>query len=250
MGILVGEKMDTKDKNLSEVKRIAFFGDSLTEGFPGASYFEILKKRLPNCNLLNYGKGGDTVISLYQRLKSSQPNEPVDIAFLWVGVNDVFVKISSSYPIIKILKKQPWVREHEKFEHYYHLILEILCQGAKRIITVPPLFMGEDINNSWNKEIAELSGIIEKASASYENVEYLDLRKIIFPKLKDKKVSEYLPESATRVALDVILLKQKEQYDKKSSERGLLFTLDGVHLNSRGAEIVANIFLELIKVTK
>ena len=115
------------------------------------------------------------------------------------------------------------------------------------MITVPPLFMGEDMNNQWNKEIEELSRIIEKVSASYENVEYLDLRKIIFPKLVDQNVSEYLPESATRVALDVILLKQTEQIDKKSSERGLIFTLDGVHLNSRGAELVAEIFMETIK---
>lgn len=240
--------MDTKDKSHSNEPSIAFWGDSLTEGFPGASYFEILKKRLPEYDLINYGKGGDTVISLYRRLKSFQLNEPVDMAFLWIGVNDVFVKISSSYPIIKTINKQPWSREHEEFERYYHLTLEILCQGANRVITVPPLFMGEDINNSWNKDIEELARIIEQVSASYENVEYLDLRKIIFPKLVDMKVSEYLPESATRVALDAILLKQMGQIDKKSAERGLFFTLDGVHLNSRGAEIVAETFLEFIKL--
>jgi lysophospholipase L1-like esterase len=242
--------MDTKDKNHSEEKRIAFFGDSLTEGFPGASYFEILKKRLPGYKLFNYGKGGDTVISLYQRIKNLKLSDPFDIAFLWVGVNDVFVNIAPSYPIIKTVNRQPWSREHEEFEHYYHLTLELLCQGANRIITVPPLFMGEDIDNRWNKEIEELSGIIEKASASYENVEHLDLRKIIFPKLNNKNVSGYLPESATRVALDLILLKQKEQIDKKSSERGLLFTLDGVHLNNRGAELVADVFLETIKTQR
>lgn len=240
-------KMDAKDKSYSNEPSIAFWGDSLTEGFPGASYFEILKKRLPEYKLFNYGKGGDTVVSLYRRLKSLQLNEPVDIAFLWIGVNDVLVKISSSYPIIKTINKQPWSSEHEEFERYYHLTLEILCQGANRVITVPPLFMGEDINNSWNKDIDELARIIEQVSASYKNVEYLDLRKIIFPKLIDMKVSEYLPESATRVALDAILLKRMGQIDKKSAERGLFFTLDGVHLNSRGAEIVAETFLEFIK---
>ena len=240
--------MDTKDNSHSNERSIAFWGDSLTEGFPGASYFEILKKRLPGCKLFNYGKGGDTVVSLYHRLKSLQLNKPVDIAFLWVGVNDVFVNISPSYPIIKTINKQPWSREHEEFEHYYRLTLELLYQAATRVITVPPLFMGEDINNQWNKEIEALSRIIEKVSASYENVAYLDLRTIIFPKLVDQNISEYLPESATRVALDVILLKQTEQIDKKSSERGLLFTLDGVHLNSRGAETVADIFLEMIQL--
>ncbi len=51
------------DNNHSEARSIAFWGDSLTEGFPGASYFEILKQQLPEDKLINYGKGGDTVIA-------------------------------------------------------------------------------------------------------------------------------------------------------------------------------------------
>ena len=54
--------------------KIAFFGDSLTEGIPGASYFQILKDRLPNENLINFGKGGDTVISLYRRVRELDTN--------------------------------------------------------------------------------------------------------------------------------------------------------------------------------
>ena len=45
--------------------RIAFFGDSLTSGVPGSSYFAILRDRFPDDTLLNFGKGNDTVVSLY-----------------------------------------------------------------------------------------------------------------------------------------------------------------------------------------
>ena len=93
----------------------------------------------------------------------------------------------------------------------------------------------------------ELSEIIERVSASDKSVEFLDLRKIIFPKLKDKSVSDYIPTSAVKVLLDVLLLKQRDEFDRKSADRGLFFTLDGVHLNSSGAEIVAESFLETIK---
>jgi lysophospholipase L1-like esterase len=107
--------------------------------------------------------------------------------------------------------------------------------------------MGEDANNRWNQELGALSRIISQVSDLFTGVKYLDLRENIYPQLNDKKTSAYLPTSLTRIGLDTILLKGKEQIDKKSYERGLIFTLDGVHLNSRGAELVADIFLETIQ---
>jgi len=239
--------MSEKAAEQQSQRRIAFFGDSLTEGFPGVAYFEILKNRLPEYKLLNYGKGGDTVISLYRRIKDTQLDEPIDMAFLWVGTNDVFVKISMTHHVFKTLSNKPWVSNPEEFERYYRLTLDILCQHTNKIITVPPLFMGEDVNSKWNQELGGLSRVIEQVSDSYAKVKYLNLRKIIFSILNDQKPSEYLPTSLTRIALDTVLLKQKEQIDKKSVERNLFFTLDGVHLNSNGAEIVAATFLETIK---
>jgi lysophospholipase L1-like esterase len=103
------------------------------------------------------------------------------------------------------------------------------------VITVSPLILGEDLNKIWNREFERLSQIIEELSASYENIECIDLRMVFIPKLKGKGISEYLPKSAGRIALDTLMLRQREQIDEKSSERGLFFTLDGVHLNSTGA---------------
>ena len=242
--------MDTTDNKHLSKRSIAFWGDSLTEGFPGASYFEILKQRLPEDILINYGKGGDTVLSLYRRLKRTHLNQPVDIAFLWVGVNDIFVKLSGSYLVYKTILNQPWGKNLEEFERYYRLTLEYLCQHANRVLTVSPLFLGEEPNSGWNQELGALSRIIERVSDPFPKVKYLDLREIIYPQLNDKKTSVYLPTSLTRIGLDTVLLKQNAQIDKMSSERGLVFTLDGVHLNSRGAEIVADIFLENIKALR
>jgi lysophospholipase L1-like esterase len=239
--------MNKKANNFEITNQISFWGDSLTKGRPGASFFEVLKSRLLEYELLNYGKGGDTVISLYRRIKEMHLNSTCDIAFLWVGTNDVFEKISWSHTILKALTKQPRAKNPEEFERYYRLLLDNLCQQANRVITVPLLFMGEDINNQWNQEMEELSRIIEQVSDSYNNVEYLDLRKIVLPKLEGKTISSYLPKSVGRIALDTLSLKHNEQIDRMSTERGLFYTLDGVHLNSVGAELVAEAFLETIK---
>src|SRR5450759_2789641 len=67
--------------------QIAFLGDSLTEGWPGAAYFPLLQKRLPRHELLNLGRAGDTVVALLRRV-THRGLDPVDLAFIWVGVND------------------------------------------------------------------------------------------------------------------------------------------------------------------
>ena len=55
-----------------------------------------------------------------------------------------------------------------------------------------------------------------------------------------------LASALTRIALDILTLWSDAQVDKKSAERGLHLTLDGVHLNSTGAEIVADMFSKAV----
>jgi lysophospholipase L1-like esterase len=226
--------------------KIAFYGDSLTAGITGVSYIEVLRKCLPDHTLINYGKGGDTVISLYRRIVAQNLLAPVDLIVLWIGVNDVFVNVSWTYPIIKRLEQKPWAKTPEEFAQHYRLILDRLCPLAKQVATVPPLFVGEDIQNRWNQELDRLSGIIRELSASRQNVDYLDLRTIAISRLASKPISPYVGKSAARIVLDAVTLRGHRQIDRKSAERGLHFTLDGVHLNSAGAELVAEAFWKVI----
>ena len=66
---------------------IAFLGDSLTEGWPGAAFFPLLDRSMTQHGLLNRGRAGDTVADLLSRMRT-QGLEPVDCAFIWVGAND------------------------------------------------------------------------------------------------------------------------------------------------------------------
>ena len=226
--------------------KIAFFGDSLTEAKTGVSYFDILKQKLPQYQLLNYGKGGDTVISLYRRISKIDFDSPFDITFTWIGTNDVLSKITSRFSIMKILKNQPPVKSKAEFKNYYQKLIDYLVPYSKNIITVTPLFIGENLDNQWNKELGALSAIIKSLSANYERITFLNLREILAARLTEKQVSDYHIRSITRVILDYLLLNTAEKVDRKAQSRGLHFTLDGVHLNSTGAEIVADTFFDAI----
>ena len=227
--------------------KIVFYGDSLTEGIPGVSCFRMLETKLPEHELINYGKGGDTVISLYRRIARRWLHSLVDIAFLWVGVNDVFAKVTFTHSMLKRLMRQPRAKDHTEFRDYYDRTLKLLRQKATNIITVSPLLIGEDLLNPWNRELAKLCEIVASVSSCFGNVHYIDLRGDFGKELAGKAISNYVANNIIRIACDTLSLRTPTQIDAAASGRGLHLTLDGVHLNNAGAEIVTEAFLKMVR---
>jgi lysophospholipase L1-like esterase len=232
--------------------KIACIGDSLTQGIPGVSYFAILRERLPQHRWVNLGKGNDTVVSLYRRLALTSFNDasfddaPFDLAFLWVGVNDVSKANAWWFRLANTLRRQPRSRSLAEFQAYYQKTLDILVRHARRVIAVAPLLKGEDVDSEWNRQIDLLAHTIAELTAHYGAVAYLDLRPAFYAKLADRQTSDYMQESPLRIALDIPTLLSDARVDQKAAERGLHFTLDGVHLNSVGAALVADMFSKAV----
>lgn len=218
---------------------IAFLGDSITEGIHGCSYVNILEEKYPTHQIANYGKGGDTIKSLYKRIQNIETLIEYDIVFLFVGVNDLFGKLSPLYRIIKFLMKQPCSKDINEFELYYIKTIEYLLLHTKNIVVLPPLFIGEDDSNEWNIKLKEIVRLIEKITKGYRDIEYLDIRKEFVSYLKDKEISEYLPLKAMDMKQDGDDMKKGTPVDEISLKRGLHTTIDGVHLNTAGAKIIA-----------
>jgi lysophospholipase L1-like esterase len=220
--------------------RIALFGDSLTSGVPGSSYFAILRERFPDDTLLNLGKGNDTVVSLYRRISAMQFDRPLDIAFLWIGVNDVPQTDRWPYRAFNMLIAQRRARDMDEFRAYYRATPNLLCHNARRVIVAPPVLRGENLENPYNHRLAVLAGLIKDVTADYEQIEFLDLPATFARELVERPIiSDHVPENPFRVLLDALTLRTDEQIDRKAAKRGLHLTLDGVHLNSAGARLVA-----------
>ena len=219
--------------------RLAVYGDSLTTGHPGASTFQALEVFLAPHDITNHGRSGDTVISLYHRIARDRLCDPADVAILWVGVNDVLARASRTHSVLKRLTHQPPARDHGEFQDYYRRTLELLGKNARNILTVSPLLIGEDLENPWNRALEELCTLIASVCAPFDRVQYVDLRSGFAAKLKDKQPSEYVPKSITSIACEAVFLRTASQVDRAAARRGLHLTLDGVHLNSNGAQAVA-----------
>src|SRR5262245_59435733 len=52
-----------------------------------------------------------------------------------------------------------------------------------------------------------------------------------------------------RVVLDALMLRSQLRIDRVAAGRGLHITLDGVHLNSAGAQLVADAFMQALDDT-
>ena len=226
--------------------RIAFVGDSLTRGIPGCSYLGMMRARRPDDTLINLGKGNDTAISLYQRVKRIRFEKSFDMAFLWVGVNDVSERNTLLVRFVNALRGQPRSKSVDEFKRYYRLSLERLCRHAARVIAVSPFLKGEDLDNNWNRQLSILSGVIEELASCDDQVTYLDLRSRVAQRLDGKQVVRHVPIGTARVVLDALTLRTREQVDRQAAVRGYHFTLDGVHLNGAGAELAAEAFLRII----
>ncbi len=224
--------------------RIGFFGDSLTEGHPGVSYVDMLRERFPEDELLNFGRAGDSVIGTYERISSPDGAGPFDLAFVWTGVNDVLAHISWASPITRRLLGEPWASSRQEFIEQYRILLKVLSKTATRIVAVAPLFVGEDLSNPWNQELDVLAREIEELCARFDRVEFLNLRSHMPDVGSGWCASPFVEKSGLGTVWEAIALRDPEDVDRVAAERGLCYTVDGIHLNSRGAEAVADAFGE------
>jgi lysophospholipase L1-like esterase len=182
------------------------------------------------------------------RIAELRVDEPFDMAFLWVGVNDVAREATWLVRLANALRRQPRPRDTGEFRSYYGRALDVLCRLSRRVVAVSPSIRGEEVDNRWNHELRTLAGIIEDLAARRGQVSYLDVRASLLKALDGKPISSYRPKTY-QIFLDGLTLQKRAQIDRKAAERGLHLTLDGVHLNGAGAELVAERFLEVIPAT-
>lgn len=214
--------------------KIAFLGDSITEGLLGVSFFDMLVSELPSHELVNFGKGGDTVLSLHKRIKRLDLSS-FDTIVLFIGVNDQFSKLTVAYRLLKMMMMQNSSKNLEQFKQRYIDLLDFL--GDKRIIVIPPLVLGEDGTNKWNKVLGEYTNIIDELVQVRENVSFINVRKTFLAYLSEKTISDYLPYHIPQLQKDT-LLSTSQEIDEVATKRGLHLTLDGVHINSKGASMI------------
>ena len=198
-------------------QRIVFFGDSITQAGanPGGYIMRIdsmcTKEGLKESyEFVGAGVSGNKIYDLYLRMEDDVLAKAPDKVFIYIGVNDVWHKSTSGTGT-----------DLDKFEKFYAAIIKKLLDKNIKVVLCTPATIGEknDFSNAQDGDLNEYSKTIRRLAAK-NNLPLIDLRKLFF----DYNLSNN-PENKTK---------------------GIL-TTDGVHLNAKGNQLVADEMWKLIK---
>jgi lysophospholipase L1-like esterase len=109
-------------------------------------------------------------------------------------------------------------------------------------VAVAPLFIGEDLSNPWNQELDVRAREMESLCGDFARVEFLNLRPYMTDVASGECASPFVEKRGLGTVWEAIALRDSEAVDRVAAERGLCYTVDGIHLNSRGAKAVAEAF--------
>ena len=197
-------------------QKVIFFGDSITQAGaqPGGYIMRIdsmakSQGKGAAYEFVGKGIGGNKVTDLYLRLERDVLDLNPDIVIVYVGVNDVWHKRSFGTGI-----------DADKFVGFYQAIIDkVRAKGAK-VIMATPAAIGEktDFSNEQDGDLNKYANIIRDL-ATKNQIPLVDLRKG--------------------------LLAYNVTNNKNNTDRGIL-TTDGVHMNEKGNQWIADSFWKAI----
>lgn len=194
-------------------KKVIFFGDSITQaGVQGNGYINLLKKTLDPAQyeLIGAGVGGNKVYDLYLRLEDDVLNKKPDLVIIYVGINDVWHKLGAHTGT-----------DYDKYLKFYQALINKIQANGSKIVMCTPSVIGEKKNdaNEVDTDLNKYAAGIRELAAK-NNLPLCDLRKAF---------TAY-----------------EEKNNTADIEKGVL-TVDKVHLNDVGNQLVADTMLPFIK---
>lgn len=136
--------------------KIVCFGDSLTNGEIGYSYRDFLDEQF---NTINKGIDGDTIYSMYHRLKHYIENyndDTINTYIIFIGINDILFQTSTKEDLLNT----------------YNDILILLKLYNKKIVIVGLPYV--EYFSFDNNELIEINKKINKLSKKFK-AEYIDI---------------------------------------------------------------------------
>lgn len=202
---------------LKKGDRIVFLGDSITAAGarPGGYVTRVRaaideKHKDLGIEVIGAGISGNRVPDLQKRLDSDVISKKPTVVVIYIGINDVWHSTKGRGT------------SKEDFTKGLHDVVKRINTAGARVILCTPSMIGEkhDGSNKLDAMLDEYSDISRSVAAKTKS-QLLDLRKAF---VNDLKTS-----------------------NPKLSERGVL-TSDGVHLNKKGNQFVANQMLTALGV--
>lgn len=225
-------------------------GDSITQGAISVSYVDMLRKARPDLEFVNAGVNSELAFNLARRLGDIVSCRP-DYVVVLIGTNDVNATLGFTNALGYVAMES--LPEPPSPEFYRHNLVGILRRlkaetGARiALSSLPPL--GEDLSHYANIRTQEYSEWIE-GIARDEGVAYLPLNERMRDYLERIPGRKPAPLSEAGKLLTQAVREHSffgKSWDEISAANGFALLIDGIHLNTHGASILAGMILDFLK---
>ncbi len=202
--------------HLNNGERICFFGDSITEeGMGPSGYVTLVRKKLAerffnhNIDVIGAGISGDRIADLERRVDRDVLAVKPSVVVIYIGINDAWVDDPAQATLFN------------KFERSLENLIDKIQKSGARIVLCTPSVIGEKKVglNPFDGDLDKISAIIH-AAATKHKLELVDLR---------ARFTSYL-----------------KAHNFANASEGIL-TVDGVHLNEKGNQIVENAIVDVFQ---
>jgi len=229
---------------------VSCFGASLTSGTVSFNYLDLLSARpaLKDFQFINHGVNGDLAWNGLQRLDKVIADNP-DYVTLMIGTNDVNATLSERnwirYKSFNHLPTRPTLEWYE--QNMREIIARLKKETTARLALLSLAPIGEDLNHEAAKKVEPYNNVLRRI-ASDEQIDYLPLHEEMVAYLlshEDDRAKlppmlayrDGLHNTANALGLHSTGL----SWDEVSERNGLLLLTDTLHLNSKGARLVADL---------
>ena len=225
-------------------------GDSITHGVVSVNYVEMLERRLPGWDFSNAGVNSELAYNLVSRLDPIIALDP-DVVTVLIGSNDVNATLGlRSFLGYYALHRLPEAPNMLFFQENLTLIarrLKAETHARVAFLSIPPI--GEDDRHYVFLRTEEYARVVAEV-AEAEGISYLPLRERLVAYLKTEPKGSTIPfarfaQAQNNSVRSHILL--GKTFDEISAANGFHLLVDGIHLNTRGASVIADLVEEFIR---
>ena len=221
-------------------------GDSITRGSASVNYVSMLAARLPDWDLVNAGVNAELAYNLAQRMDDIVALDP-DAVTILIGTNDVNAtfgfRAALGYMAVKRLPEQPSAYFFR--ENLLGIIRRLKKETRARIalFSLPPI--GEESGHYAYLRTEDYALII-KSLAKDEGIEYLPLRERLCAYLEALPPSAENPLGFRGFGAAQLRAGRMQRYlgkslDEVSASNHFHLLVDGIHLNTHGASMAADL---------
>lgn len=231
--------------NDAENKKVVCLGASIVQGRVSSNFVDLLSERMKSAGFtfVNRGIAGYQSFNILINLDAVVELQPNFIIII-VGTNDVTAALNPRISgLARLTNKIP---QPPSGQFYYDNMLRTVRtlkeKTAAKIAVASIPILGEGLDSTPNRLIREYNTLLKQITTA-ERVDYLAVYERQEEYVKANLKTAGCPFKGGIMSSIELLVRHfifRQSFDTISVKKGYLLVTDGIHMNSRGAAIIAD----------